>query len=769
MQTSLPGLLKRHSTLMLSLVCVLVGVRLIYSLFQFYDIHREFLNVNFDSVFNTRAMLKARLSADRVLTALQAAQRYSDPDRLAQAVEYLDAQILQEKTFAYNADKAGNASWLAPRLQAHRTELEAVQRSVAQTGFPNASLERLIANTRTLIRDMDDAERDTWGELAATNLHLEERLEAIGTQIRGISSVFAIMAAILGWLIIKKAAAESELMRSASIEKIIIERSPIGIVMTTGLDNETVIASANAKFSDLVEESLESLPGLKFYALMYPDGGFDASSNEMAAALKKGEPFTLEGKRPRANGEPLWYKVTCKAIDSADLGQGIIWLFDDITERRKSEESVWRQANFDPLTNLPNRSMFYDRLEHALATGHRSGHPLSLLFLDLDGFKEVNDTLGHDVGDVLLKETAERLSRCIRETDTVARLGGDEFTIILSELHDAASVERVAQLILREIARPFQIGNEQVFVTASIGITVYPGDGQTVDVLLINADQAMYAAKNDGRNRRSYFTPALQTAAQLRLRLINDLRRALDDQEFQVYYQPIVDMATGRICKAEALLRWHHPIRGMLLPQEFIATAEETGLIKIIGEWVFHEAARQASSWQTANGRAFQVTVNVSPVQFNDEKDSQSKWSQYLQSIGLSGENIVVEITEGLLLSHNDATAAKICNFRDAGIQVSIDDFGTGYASLSYLKHFDIDYLKIDQSFISNIAPGSQDMALSEAIIVMAHKLGLKVIAEGVETTAQRDLLIAAGCDYAQGFLYSQALPANDFEKLLAV
>ncbi|QAU35322.1 GGDEF and EAL domain-containing protein [Janthinobacterium sp. 17J80-10] len=767
MQISLSATFKRHSTLVLIMVCVLVGVRLLYSLFQFYEIQRDFVNVNFDSVYNTRAMLKSRLSADRFLTALLATQDYADAGRLATAAEFLDAQILQEKNFSYNAD---GPHWLAPRLQSHRNELEIVRKSVAESGFPNEQLAQLIANTRTLIRDMDDAERGSWGELAATNLYLDERLSEIGTQIRGIGSVFVIMAAILAWLIFTKAATESKLIRSTSIEKIILERSPIGIVLTTGLESKTVIASANAKFADLIGQPLETLVGMKFYDVMYPvDEATGPVTNELGAALANGEPFTLEGERMRKNGELLWYKVTCKAIDSDDLEKGIIWLFDDITERRKSEETVWRQANFDTLTGLPNRRMFHDRLAHAVATGHRTGHPLSLMFLDLDGFKEVNDTLGHDIGDLLLKETAERLCKCIRETDTVARLGGDEFTIILGELHDASSIERLAQLILQQIARPYFLKGEQVFVTASIGITVYPDDGKTVEVLLKNADQAMYAAKNEGRNRRSYFTPALQTAAQLRLRLINDLRKAIDEEQFEVYYQPIIEMATGTICKAEALLRWNHPTRGMIQPQEFILTAEETGLINPIGEWVFREAAHQASSWCAANQRAFQISINVSPVQFNSAIDQDPQWSKFLRSLGISGANIVVEITEGLLLSPNEATTAKIFGFRDAGIQVSLDDFGTGYASLSYLKHFDIDYLKIDQSFVRNLAPGSQDMVLSEAIILMAHKLGLKVIAEGVETAAQRDLLLAAGCDYAQGFLYSRPLPAEDFERLLAI
>ena len=438
----------------------------------------------------------------------------------------------------------------------------------------------------------------------------------------------------------------------------------------------------------------------------------------------------------------------------------------DITEKKKTEELVWRQANFDTLTGLPNRSMFLDRLDHEIRKANRSGLPLALMFIDLDHFKNVNDTLGHNMGDLLLKDVTARLRRCVRETDTVSRLGGDEFTVILGELHDVRSIERIARAIVQTLSEPFDIADESVYVSASVGITFYPEDATEIEDLLKNADQAMYAAKQEGRNRYHYFTPSMQEAAQARMKLIKDLRVALDGNQFEVRYQPIVELATGNVYKAEALLRWHHPTRGIISPVEFIPVTEETGLIHEIGDWVFWEAADQVATWREKYHPQFQISVNMSPVQFRENEKSSAAWIQYLQSLEIPWMSIVVEITEGLLLDANQGITDQLLAFHDAGMQVAIDDFGIGYSSLSYLKKFDIDYLKIDRSFVKSLAPGSHDMALCEAIIMMAHKLGIMVIAEGVETREQCNLLTEAGCDFAQGFLFSKPVPAAEFDVL---
>ncbi|MGZ4999187.1 MAG: EAL domain-containing protein [Methylomonas sp.] len=470
----------------------------------------------------------------------------------------------------------------------------------------------------------------------------------------------------------------------------------------------------------------------------------------------------------RKNGEIFAESLTINSIFGGDGSvHRRVALFSDITEKKASEELIWNQANFDPLTGLPNRRMFHDRLAYEIKKSHRSGQSLALIFIDLDRFKEVNDTLGHDIGDLLLRDASRRLVGCVRETDTVARLGGDEFTIILGELEDYGNVDRIAQHILEKLAAPFQLANKPAYVSASLGITVYPRDAGSIDELIKNADQAMYAAKHQGRNRYCYFTPSMQQAALARMQIASDLRLALNARQFQMQYQPVVELANGTIYKAEALLRWVHPSRGQVNPAEFIPIAEDIGIIGEIGDWVFREAVSQAARWRALYQPSFQIGINKSPLQFGNSNRNHAAWFEHLQAMGLAGQAVVVEITEGLLLDASQAVIDQLIGFRDAGIQVALDDFGTGYSSLAYLKKFDIDYLKIDRSFVCNLAPDSNDLALCEAIIVMAHKLGLKVIAEGIETVQQRDLLAACGCDYGQGYLFSKPLSAEDFERLL--
>ncbi|WP_051937701.1 EAL domain-containing protein [Ferriphaselus sp. R-1] len=509
----------------------------------------------------------------------------------------------------------------------------------------------------------------------------------------------------------------------------------------------------------------------------------------------------VQGKTPRilhsGRQPPEFYRAMWEQLGSEGHWQGEIWnrrksgeifpewlvintiyhsggsvdrrvgIFSDISARKQSEELIWRQANFDTLTELPNRRMFRDRLRIEVSKAHREGHMLALLFIDLDRFKEVNDTLGHEAGDQLLVQAALRITACLRETDTVARLGGDEFTVILPGLNDCNDVERIAQTLITRLSEPFTLLDiHEAYVSASIGIAIYPDDGQDESDLIKHADQAMYAAKAGGRNRYSYFTHALQEVAQNRLRLANALRGALEFGQMHVVFQPIVRLSDGHIHKAEALLRWQHPVRGFVSPAEFIPLAEEIGLIGELGNWVFRQSMDWVQRWHALHQGELQVSVNMSPLQFHGADTSQS-WDEYLSGAQLTGHNVIIEITEGLLLHADPSITDKLLRYRDLGIQVAIDDFGTGYSSLAYLRKFDIDYLKIDQAFVRPLDEDVDSQVLVEAIVVMAHKLGLKVIAEGVETEAQRDFLRGIGCDYGQGYVFSRPVQPEAFTAVL--
>lgn len=566
------------------------------------------------------------------------------------------------------------------------------------------------------------------------------------------------LASSLAVIAIEQGRANEELQQAS----LVFKNSHEAMAVT---DGKGVIINVNPAFTELTGYTQQDLIGKSHRILK--SGHHDYSFyEELYNTLNTTGHWQGEIWNKRKNGEIYieWVTITAIYNDDGSLHRHVS-LSSDITEKKESEELVWRHANFDTLTGLPNRRMFRDHLEWELKKVKRSGNCLALMFLDLDRFKEINDSLGHDMGDVLLKEAAQRLSKCVRKNDMVARLGGDEFTVLLSEITDPISVERVSQNILERLSEPYKLADGMVNVSASIGITFYPKDAEQVDDLLRNADHAMYAAKGQGRNQSCYFTSIMQEQARYRTELMHDLRGALEDNQFKIYYQPITDLVTGKIYKAEALLRWQHPVKGMIGPEEFIHLTEEMGLINSIGDWVFHIVANQSAQWREKYDVDFQISVNKSPVQFQHKQDAGTAWIKYLQKCNIPGDVISVEITEGLLLDASETVIEQLLAFRDAGIQVSLDDFGTGYSSLAYLKKFDIDYLKIDQTFVSNLKEDSDDMVLCEAITAMAHKLGMKVIAEGVETEEQLALLINAGSDYAQGYLFSKPIEMEAFEE----
>jgi diguanylate cyclase (GGDEF)-like protein len=437
-------------------------------------------------------------------------------------------------------------------------------------------------------------------------------------------------------------------------------------------------------------------------------------------------------------------------------------------ERDLADSVIQRQANYDALTGLPNRHLLEDRLGYEIFKAQRVNRQVALLFLDLDHFKDVNDTLGHEKGDQLLIVVAERLLHCVRTIDTVARLGGDEFTIVMGELQAGSDVDRVASKVIEALSKPFYLDDEVIYLSASMGITVYPDNAKDIETLLKNADQAMYVAKSNGRNRFKHFEKTMHQIAMNRMSMVKDLHHALSnqrlsDQQLVVYYQPIVNLKTGEIQKAEALLRWQHPQQGLILPGKFIPLAEEIGLVIGLGNWVFEQVIRQLIEWRKVQCPDFEISINTSLAHFRDDGINILSWIDKLKQAGLPGNSLGIEIKEGLLMENRLEVSQHLIQLRSSGMTISLDDFGTGYSSLSYLQKFEIDYLKIDRSFVKEMALGSDSLVMCEAIIMMAHKLKLKVIAEGVETEQQRVLLTKAGCDYAQGFFFSDAVPVGKF------
>ena len=435
-------------------------------------------------------------------------------------------------------------------------------------------------------------------------------------------------------------------------------------------------------------------------------------------------------------------------------------------ERKNAEDRLAYLAQFDALTGLPNRHLFHDRLAQMLAQAKRNNSLMAVLFIDLDRFKLVNDTLGHAVGDKLLKEAAVRLQQCVRLSDTVGRLGGDEFSAILSELSRPADASVVAQKVIEALTRPFVLDGYETYVSASIGITVFPDDGDAPGTLIMNADAAMYRAKEQGRDNFQFFTREMNERALARVQMESQLRRAIERSEFILHYQPRIDLATGTICGFEALLRWNHPDRGVVSPAEFIPVLEDTGLILPVGEWVIGEACRRMVEWRRAGLSVPPVAVNLSARQFQ-QKDLESSVRRIVAETGADATLLQFEITESLLMDDPAAAARTLRGLRDSGVKLSVDDFGTGYSSLAYLKRFPLDALKIDRAFVRDIATDPEDAAIALAIINLAHTLELQVVAEGVETEAQLDFLIAHGCDEMQGYYFCGAVDPQQCEAML--
>lgn len=458
--------------------------------------------------------------------------------------------------------------------------------------------------------------------------------------------------------------------------------------------------------------------------------------------------------------------ILAPVLDRQGQAEAISGFAHDITFRKKSEAEIWRHANYDSVTDVPNRRLFRDRLEQHAAHSDRTGDPFALLFIDLDKFKEINDKLGHDAGDKLLRYAAERIESCIRHSDTVARIGGDEFTVLLLDTGDRKLIKGIAEKIIAELKRPFKLEQEEVLISGSIGVTLFPEDAGTDQQLLNNADEAMYRAKQAGRDQICFFDHLMLQHRSVRQELIEQLKEAKNNGQLRLYFQPIIDLANDRIAKAEALVRWLHPEKGVLLPEEFLGLAEQTGSMAGLEDWVFTEAAAQLENWNAGGLGPIELTINASSMQFVHD-DKAKPWEPHLEQFSRVGTNVIIEVTEDIFLQNTDYLAKRLSELKAAGVKLALDDFGSGRSSLSHLSRYDVNYLKVDQTFLGDSGVGSSNRVIAETIVSMAHKLGLKVVAEGVETREQRDWLKDIKCDFAQGFLFSKPQSAKDFEQSL--
>ncbi len=423
-------------------------------------------------------------------------------------------------------------------------------------------------------------------------------------------------------------------------------------------------------------------------------------------------------------------------------------------------EKIWHQANFDYLTNLPNRYHFKNKLEESIEQAKIKNTQICLIFIDLDQFKEINDTSGHSVGDKLLQHCAVRISNCVSENAIIARLGGDEFMVLLPQFDSKSHIDATCECMLKSIQSPFEIGSETFFISASIGVTFFPDDSEFPEELVRYADQAMYESKNLGRNQYQYFNQSMQMAVSKRTEMINDIRSGIKKNQFELYYQPIINISNRSIIKAEALIRWNHPLLGLISPIEFIPLAEVSGLINELGDWVFNQAINNLVTINSEINGSFSLSINVSPFQFS-KPEILINWINVMQQKEINGENICLEITEGLLLEPSETVTEVIHSLSKHGVQFAIDDFGTGYSALGYLQNFKIDFIKIDKSFTQNLDSSHFNSTLCNFIIQMAHQLDIKLIAEGVEVTTQEDILNTLKCDYAQGYFYGKPMPLN--------
>ncbi len=555
------------------------------------------------------------------------------------------------------------------------------------------------------------------------------------------------------------------------------KRAEAGLRMQTSAINaasdQVVIADLRGRI-EFANPAFENETGYSFDEVVGKNPRFLKSGKQDVAfyallwnMIRNGKTWRGEVVNKRKDGTEYVVQMTIAPVKNEEgVTERFVAISRNITEKKLFEQRMDYLAHHDSLTGLPNRLLIGHRLTQRLNQAKRQKKKVAVLFLDLDGFKLVNDTMGHNSGDLLLKTAAERLKACCRDDDALARMGGDEFLVVIPEIKRPEDARRLARRILKALSKAFVLDGKEVFVTASIGISICPSHGDDVEALVKNADAAMYRAKEQGRDGFYIYDKALNVAASERMALVSSLRKALERDEFVVYYQPRVEVATGRILGAEALVRWRHPELGLVYPGQFIPVAEETGLVAPIGDRVLSVACAQNKAWQDAGLPRIEVSVNLSARQFQ-RTDSAAVVSSALEQSGLDPGCLELEITESALMQSPEQAAAALNKMKEMGAHISIDDFGTGYSSLSYLKRFPVDALKVDRSFIKDITTDPDDAAITRAVIAMAHSLNLSVVAEGVETLEQLEFLFELGCDHMQGYFVSPAVPPEEFEHLL--
>ena len=583
----------------------------------------------------------------------------------------------------------------------------------------------------------------------------------------------------------------------------ILNNASVGIAFT----RDRAFQHANRAFEELFAWPADGLIGQSGMAVWGSPEEYAEVGSVVGPILSQGKSVELERRMKRRDGTLFWCRLQARPVDPVNpIAGGTIWIIEDVTERRnaverlkqlneeleqrvkartdelarandklkeevdermQAEERARHLSLHDALTGLPNRRLLYDRLAHALAQARRERWQVAVIFLDLDRFKNINDTLGHAAGDDVLREMSRRLNGAVRDSDTVARVGGDEFVIVLSHTQVETDLVPIAAKLMAELSVPCNVGERELRVTPSIGVSVFPEDGDDPTKLLSYADAAMYHAKASGRRNVQFYAASMSAVLQARLKLENDLHLALPRNELELYYQPRIDFASGTVIGYEALLRWNHPEDGLIQPSTFIPIAEDSGLIIPIGEWVISEACQQMKRWRATQFEVQSMAVNLSARQFFDSSLPE-RVQQALLASDLRPEQLELEITESILMANTEETMSLFARLRRLGVKLSIDDFGTGFSSLAYLKRFHVDNLKIDHSFVRDIGTDSDDAAIVRAIVNLAQSLQLRVIAEGVETREQLDFLAACGCQEAQGFYFAHPQPAAVVEARVA-